>query len=293
MAENEAIAVLQQQMAQLMEEMGRMATKQQAIDDNNDPHLAPPIITRVFTASEREAEFYPELAPPEPASFYNESSDEEELQERFRRFPKNSAMDYEPPTTPAITLKKYTQEERTQDNNLRSLQRRLVQGTRAIDDFLHKIWLIQEDGGSDPELLKASASFAILMRQQQASLASQINRLRKEKALSTHNAALKHGKRDFYSPSELSDNIKTNQSVIKTVNGKPYSARSDNTSSHKSSSNGARHRFRDDDYSFHRGRQPRRGDHKQGRSRSRHRNSHHNGKRRPSKRESEDDSHSS
>ncbi|KAG0236673.1 hypothetical protein BGW41_000376 [Actinomortierella wolfii] len=119
-------------------------------------------------------------------------------------------MDYEPPTTPAITLKKLTQEERNQDNNYRSLQRRLAQGTRPIDDFLHKIWLLHEDGDSDPRVIKASANFTLLMRQQYASLASQINRLRKDKTLSTHNAALKHGKRDLYSPSELKDNIKTN-----------------------------------------------------------------------------------
>ncbi|KAG0222159.1 hypothetical protein BGW42_006849, partial [Actinomortierella wolfii] len=80
-----------------------------------------------------------------PASFYNESSGKEELQKRLRRFPKNSAMDYEPPTIPAITLKKFAQKERTQDNNYDALQCRLAQGTLPIDDFLHKIWLLNED----------------------------------------------------------------------------------------------------------------------------------------------------
>ncbi|KAG0222195.1 hypothetical protein BGW42_006806, partial [Actinomortierella wolfii] len=181
MADNDAITLLQQQMAKLQAQMDRMANKQLSDEDDSDPHISPYITTRIFTASDREAEFFPALAPSEPASFYNESSDEEELQERLRRFPKNSAMDYEPPTAPAITLKKFTQEERNQDNNYRSLQRRLAQGTRPIDDFLHKIWLLHEDGDSDPRLLKASANFALLMRQQYASLASQINRLRKDK----------------------------------------------------------------------------------------------------------------
>ncbi|KAG0221293.1 hypothetical protein BGW41_006994, partial [Actinomortierella wolfii] len=62
MAENDTITLIQQQVAELQAQMGRMVTKQlhdDDDDDDSDPQITPYATTRIFKASEREAEFFP------------------------------------------------------------------------------------------------------------------------------------------------------------------------------------------------------------------------------------------
>ncbi|KAG0367712.1 hypothetical protein BGZ54_003390 [Gamsiella multidivaricata] len=304
------IANLQEQVANMARQIAILQSSR-----DSDPQLEEPISVKTYHPSAEEAERYPPIQPSDPASFFQQDTPDDEFWEQFRRYPKNSAMGYEPPKIPNVIP--LSPPQKAHDHQLRNLQKRLVNLTRPIDMFLHQIWSMEGSGPMDADdVVELCSTFAILMREQLAATAGRINTIRMDNLRSSQGATYKQDSLDIVDPGKFQEEIKsirtiTNafkprrppQSQHQTGSTKSGNDRSNSNSSNNQQKNNQRYRrndYGDNNSSFHRDFNNRRGDsgsyrrrdsssHRQGDSQRRGRSS----SRRKTQRESEGDSLSS
>ncbi|KAF9964012.1 hypothetical protein BGZ73_002081 [Actinomortierella ambigua] len=207
-------------------------------------------------------------------------------------------MGYEPAKVPAVIPLSSSQ--RAHDTQLRAVPKRLVHITRPVDLFLHQLWTLERSGSIDPDVLELGTAFAELIRDQLSATASKVNAMRIENVRNSQGAGAKSDNLDLVEPGHLQDDVKSAQSLARTLKEKPtqrFHKASNSYSSQKdyysSSNNGYRrsHQNNIDDHTpFRRDSNHRWGDNnnkrqprQRGRSHSRH----------PRRRESEEDSLSS
>ena len=294
---NDTIIALQAQVADLARQLANLQR-----DTTDDPQMEEPSAIKIFHPSDTERDRYPPIKPSDPNSFFTKEVPDDEFWDQLRRYPKNSAMGYEPPKIPSVM--QLSSSSKNYDSQLRSVQKRLAHLTRPIDLFLHQVWSMEGSGSMDSDdVVELCSTFAIFIRDQLATTTGKINSMRLENLRTSQGVSFKQDSLDIVDPSKFQEEIKSTKALIKAF--KPKQAKSSNhnngrnyisynypnkgkdykdTKSHNSNHDDDRSSFRKDYNSERRdNRGKRSSSQRRGRSRSR----------RPSRRESEDESLSS
>jgi hypothetical protein len=205
----DAITALQAQIATMALKLEDLQREQPIID----PQLHTPPSVQIFTPSDEEQSRYPPIKPSDPNSFFTQDIPDEEFWEQLRRYPKNSAMGYEPPKIPAVI--QLSTSAKNHDNHLKAIQKRLVNITRPIDLFLHQIWSMENQDSLDAEeVVKLCSNFATLIRDQIAATSGKVNSIRLESLRSSRGVNYKQDGLDIVDPSKFQEEIKSTRSLV-------------------------------------------------------------------------------
>ncbi|ORY94352.1 hypothetical protein BCR41DRAFT_375938 [Lobosporangium transversale] len=137
--QDETIASLQQQLATLASQFADL----QRSKEEQDPAMETPTLIQTYKPTQDDLERFPFLEPKDPSSVFQQDITDEELWEQFRQFPKNIHWPYEPPKLPsAVSLKTH---QKHHDQQLRALQKRLLNLTRPLHLFAHQITSMEID----------------------------------------------------------------------------------------------------------------------------------------------------
>ncbi|KAI8603746.1 hypothetical protein EDD21DRAFT_15569 [Dissophora ornata] len=200
------IAALQEQVANMAHQLSLLQCSGDSVK-KSDPQLKEQTPIRIYHPSPKEAERYPPIKPSDPLAFFQNDTPDDEFWEQLRRYPKNSAMGYEPPKIPGVIQLSVSQ--KAHDQQLRNVQKRLVDLTRPIDFFLHQVWSMEGSGPMDADdVVELCSTFAILMREQLAATAGRVNTMRIDNLRSSQ------GTLDIVDLNKFREQIKSTRAII-------------------------------------------------------------------------------
>ncbi|KAF9972924.1 hypothetical protein BGZ75_001328 [Mortierella antarctica] len=200
---------LREQLAQRARQMAQLQASHIRIEDPQIERQQP---STVFHPSDKEAKRYPPIRPSDALSFYKGDVLDDDIWEQLHKYPKNSTMGYEPPNIPSIIQSSKTG--KAHDNQLRTIQKRLVHLTHPIDIFLHDVWSLEEDQPLDrDDVVLLCENFAILVRDQLGAMAGRITNMRLDNLKAAQGATFKQDALDLVDPQKFQEEVKS----LKTI----------------------------------------------------------------------------
>jgi len=215
---DDIIERLQEQVANMADQIARLQKSKES-----DNQLQEQLPATIFYPSAEEAERYPPIYCSDPLSFFQNDVPDDEFWDQFHRFPKNATMGYEPPKVPSIIHLSHTQ--KSHDQQLRGLQKRLVHLTRPVDLFLHQVWSMEDDGPMDSKgMVELCSTFAILVREQLAATAGRINTIRMDNLRSSQGISYKKDKLEIVDPTKFQGEVKSFRTIINAFKPRQFQA---------------------------------------------------------------------
>lgn len=173
-----------------------------------DEQVAPPVVTELYTPSDKERERCPGIWPEDPRVFFRRTVSADDWNNLLRRYPKNTRVSYDPPALPSVVQCSTTF--KAHDGQLARIQGDIAHLTRPIDQLLHQVLSAGDVPEESEELF---VNFANHMREQLELLASKIttvrmDNLRKDKGLPASDTA-----NLLIDPQSFNDEIKAAKSL--------------------------------------------------------------------------------